>query len=57
MQNINKDYFLLEKLKKGDSKAYSFLMDSYYKRLCGYANSLTNDIDTFLFFRSTAALY
>jgi len=44
MQNINKDYFLLEKLKKGDSKAYSFLMDSYYKRLCGYANSLTNDI-------------
>ena len=44
MQNINKDYFLLEKLKKGDSKAYSFLMDSYYKRLCGYANSLTNDV-------------
>ena len=41
MQNINKDYFLLEKLKKGDSKAYSFLMDSYYKRLCGYANSIS----------------
>tara|TARA_B100001778_G_scaffold281933_1_gene247235 strand:- start:191 stop:784 length:594 start_codon:yes stop_codon:yes gene_type:complete len=44
MQNINKDYFLLEKLKKGDPKAYAFLMDSYYKRLSGYANSLTNDV-------------
>ncbi len=43
MKNINRDYFLIEKLKKGDSKAYSYLMDRYYRILCVYANSLTND--------------
>ena len=43
MKNINRDYFLIEKLKKGDSKAFSYLMDRYYRILCVYANSLTND--------------
>jgi len=36
------NYFLSLKLKNGDEKAYAFLMDSYYKNLCGYAYTLTN---------------
>lgn len=34
---------LIHRLKTGDSKAYDFLMESYYKLLCGYAYSLTKD--------------
>lgn len=32
-------------LKKGDEKAYEFLVDHYYQKLYAYANSLTNDPD------------
>lgn len=41
MNNIE----LIHNLKKGDSKAYSFLVDTYHKMLCTYAYGLTNDRD------------
>ncbi|MDD7888146.1 RNA polymerase sigma factor [Flavivirga sp. 57AJ16] len=41
MDNIE----LICKLKKGDSKAYSFLVDTYHNALCSYAFQLTNDRD------------
>ncbi|MBC9795822.1 RNA polymerase sigma factor [Sinomicrobium weinanense] len=34
---------LISLLKQGDEKAYEYLMDRYYRKLCIYANSLTND--------------
>ncbi|MRX65391.1 RNA polymerase sigma factor [Maribacter luteus] len=39
----NKNQFLTQRLVSGDSKAYDILMDSYYQRLCCYAQSLCND--------------
>ena len=36
---------LINGLKKGDSKAYSLLVDSYHNILCVYAYQLTNDRD------------
>ncbi|MDY7396753.1 RNA polymerase sigma-70 factor [Aureibaculum sp. 2210JD6-5] len=41
--NINKDHFLIARLKTGDGKAYDMLMDLYYHKLCAYALSLTKD--------------
>ena len=41
MNNID----LIRKLKKGNSKAYSFLVDTYHNMLCAYAYGLTNDRD------------
>ena len=41
MDNIS----LINGLKKGDSKAYSLLVDSYHNKLCVYAYQLTNDRD------------
>ena len=35
----------LKSLKNGDSKAYTFLVDTYHHKLCLYAFSLTNDHD------------
>ena len=34
---------LIESLKSGESKAYTFLVDTYHHKLCIYANSLIND--------------
>ncbi|MEG3655911.1 RNA polymerase sigma-70 factor, partial [Arenibacter palladensis] len=34
---------LIEALKSGDSKAYTFLVDTYHHKLCIYAYSLIND--------------
>lgn len=34
---------LTRQLISGNSKAYDFLMDSYYKKLCAYAYTLTKD--------------
>lgn len=34
---------LIEALKLGDSKAYTFLVDTYHHKLCLYAYSLIND--------------
>lgn len=40
----NEDYtFLLKRLKKGDQKAFVFLIDKFNRRLFGYALSLTHD--------------
>lgn len=41
MDNIS----LINGLKKGDSKAYSLLVDTYHNKLCVYAYQLTNDRD------------
>lgn len=41
---INQISFL-KSLKKGESKAYTFLIDTYHHKLCLYAFSLTNDHD------------
>ena len=41
---INQISFL-KSLKKGEPKAYTFLIDSYHHKLCLYAFSLTNDQD------------
>ena len=41
--NLKTDFLLIEKLKKGDYQSYSFLMNNYYKNLCGYANLFTKD--------------
>lgn len=36
---------LAQQLRSGNTKAYDFLMDTYYKSLCIYAYSLTKDYD------------
>lgn len=36
---------LISALKSGDSKAYTFLVDTYHHKLCVYASSLANDSD------------
>jgi RNA polymerase sigma-70 factor (ECF subfamily) len=41
--DFNNNFFLAEQMKLGNSKAYDFLMDSYYKKLCGYAYTLSHD--------------
>ncbi|WP_303317208.1 RNA polymerase sigma-70 factor [Flavivirga abyssicola] len=41
--DFNNNKYLSARLKLGDEKAYDFLMDVYYKKLCSYARSLTND--------------
>tara|TARA_R110002050_G_scaffold268550_1_gene410691 strand:- start:37217 stop:37828 length:612 start_codon:yes stop_codon:yes gene_type:complete len=41
MKNIN----LISGLKKGESKAYALLVDTYHNMLCVYAYQLTNDRD------------
>ncbi|NIJ45535.1 RNA polymerase sigma-70 factor (ECF subfamily) [Wenyingzhuangia heitensis] len=44
MANAEKDIaVLLKNLTKGDEKAYMSLIDLYYKKLFGYAYSLTKD--------------
>ena len=44
MQNI---FFsqkkLIKLLKKGDARAYSYMVDLYYKKLCDYASNLARD--------------
>lgn len=42
--NYSNDLDLIAALKKGESKSYSFLVDSYHHRLCVYAYGLTNDL-------------
>lgn len=38
-----KNQYLAERLISGDCKAYDFVMDTYYQRLCAYAQSLCHD--------------
>jgi RNA polymerase sigma-70 factor (ECF subfamily) len=35
--------FLAEQLKKGNDRAYMFLLSHYHRRLCAYAQTLIND--------------
>ncbi len=35
---------LIASLKKGDEKAYAYLMDTHYQKLCVYANSLIRNL-------------
>jgi RNA polymerase sigma-70 factor (ECF subfamily) len=41
--NFNDNLFLAEQMKLGNSKAYDFLMNSFYQKLCGYAYTLAHD--------------
>lgn len=41
--NFTKNLTLSQQLKLGNNKAYDYLMETYYKSLCGYAFTLTND--------------
>jgi len=43
MDYTDNNYLLTKRLIKGDEKAYEYLMDTYYQRLCTYAYTLTND--------------
>ncbi|RPG82689.1 MAG: RNA polymerase sigma-70 factor [Crocinitomicaceae bacterium TMED209] len=40
---LEKDFLFVEKLKKGNHKAYTQLINNYYENLCGYANLFTKD--------------
>lgn len=42
--NLSDNKFLAKQLIAGKESAYDFLVDNYYKLLCAYAYSLTNDI-------------
>jgi RNA polymerase sigma-70 factor (ECF subfamily) len=44
-KNYIKDIDLINALKNGDTKAYTFLVNNYHHKLCVYAFSLTNDND------------
>ncbi|GAA3638848.1 RNA polymerase sigma factor [Flavivirga jejuensis] len=39
------DIVLIQALKKGDSDAYTFLVNSFHQKLCIYAYNLTNNYD------------
>lgn len=43
--SFKEDVNLIKSLKKGESKAYSFLVDTYHHGLCSYAFGITNDHD------------
>ncbi len=42
---FNDNSYLINQLKKGNDKAYAYLVDTYHHRLCVYANSLVKDKD------------
>lgn len=44
-KNYIKDSDIINALKNGDAKAYTFLVNNYHHKLCVYAFSLTNDND------------
>jgi len=43
-KNYSNNKNLVENLKKGNKDAYAYLMDTYYHKLCIYAQSLSRDI-------------
>lgn len=43
--HFSNDSDLIVALKKGNTIGYTFLVNSYHKKLCVYANSLANDRD------------
>lgn len=42
--DYNDNNVLIDALKNGDEKAYSYLIDTYHHKLCVYANSLVKNI-------------
>lgn len=44
MEKYYSNKILVEKLKKGDEDAYAYLMDTYYQKLCVYAEGFSRDI-------------
>lgn len=42
--DYNNNVILIESLKNGDEKAYTYLIDTYHHKLCVYANSLVKNI-------------
>lgn len=42
--DYNENDILIESLRNGDEKAYTFLIDTYHHKLCVYANSLVKNI-------------
>lgn len=41
--DFHNEKYLYNRLKSGDEKAYDFLMNIYYGKLCSYAHSLTHN--------------
>lgn len=44
-KSFKKEKYLIKRLRKGDEKAYTFLLEAYHHRLCIYAYSLIRDHD------------
>ncbi len=44
--DFSNNKILIEHLRKGDEDAFTYLMDTYHKKLCIYAKSLCHDIYT-----------
>lgn len=42
--DYNENDILIESLRNGDEKAYTYLIDTYHHKLCVYANSLVKNI-------------
>ncbi|MFS4416675.1 RNA polymerase sigma factor [Maribacter sp. 2307ULW6-5] len=42
--NFQDDKELIKHLQKGDERAYQYLVDMHYRRLCVFANSLVHDV-------------
>jgi len=45
-KNFSNNIFLIESLKNGDAKAYTYLVDHNHHKLCVYAYTLAHDTDT-----------
>jgi RNA polymerase sigma-70 factor (ECF subfamily) len=43
-EDFNDNVILIESLKNGDERAYTYLIDTYHHKLCVYANSLVKNI-------------
>ncbi|WP_337965903.1 RNA polymerase sigma-70 factor [uncultured Flavobacterium sp.] len=43
-EDYNDNDILIESLKNGDEKAYTYLIDTYHHKLCVYANSLVKNV-------------
>ncbi|QOG04546.1 RNA polymerase sigma factor [Flavobacterium sp. MDT1-60] len=43
-EDFNNNDILIDSLKNGDERAYTYLIDSYHHKLCVYANSLVKNI-------------
>ncbi|RKR09009.1 RNA polymerase sigma-70 factor (ECF subfamily) [Flavobacterium sp. 81] len=43
-EDFNDNDILIESLKNGDERAYTYLIDMYHHKLCVYANSLVKNV-------------